>query len=88
MSSIDLWAIHPGGRTVLDAVERAFDLAPEALANSRNVLRMFGNMSSATIVFVLEEILRLGARHSSGLAMSFGPGLVAETMHFRTGRYN
>jgi predicted naringenin-chalcone synthase len=45
-SAIDLWAVHPGGRTVLDAVERAFDLEPTALSASRDILRCYGNMSS------------------------------------------
>ena len=81
--SIDLWAVHPGGRSILDAVERAFDLPPSALSVSREVLRRYGNMSSPTIMFVLDGLLRRRARGSSGCAMSFGPGLIAETMFFR-----
>lgn len=84
IDAIDLWAVHPGGRTVLDAVERAFDLTPQALAASRDVLRRYGNMSSATVMFVIERLLKSNARGSTGCAMSFGPGLVAETMLFRT----
>jgi len=84
VEAIDLWAVHPGGRTVLDAVERAFGLGPQALAASRDVLRRYGNMSSATVMFVIEKMLRSGARGRSGCAMSFGPGLTAETMLFRT----
>jgi predicted naringenin-chalcone synthase len=80
--AIELWAVHAGGRTVLDAVERALDLAPSALAPSREVLRRYGNMSSATVMFVLEDLMRSAAR-GNGCAMSFGPGLVAETMLFR-----
>jgi predicted naringenin-chalcone synthase len=82
-AAIDLWAIHPGGRTILDAVERALNLDPAALAASREVLRRFGNMSSAAVMFVLQELMRAPARGASGCAMSFGPGLVAETMMFR-----
>jgi predicted naringenin-chalcone synthase len=82
--AIDLWAVHPGGRTVLDAVERAFALAPEALAASRDVLRRYGNMSSGTVMFVLENILRNAVNGAKGCAMAFGPGLTAETMLFRT----
>ncbi len=78
---VDLWAVHAGGRSILDAVERALKLAPSALAASREVLRRYGNMSSATVMFVLEELLRSAAR-GHGCAMSFGPGLVAETMLF------
>jgi predicted naringenin-chalcone synthase len=84
IESIDLWAVHPGGRTVLDAVERAFDLAPAALAGSREILRRYGNMSSATVMFVIESLLRSPARGQAGCAMSFGPGLTVETMLFRT----
>jgi predicted naringenin-chalcone synthase len=83
VDSIDLWAIHPGGRTVLDAVERALQLAPEALAASREVLRQYGNMSSATVMFVLAALMRNARKGASGCAMAFGPGLVAETMLFR-----
>lgn len=82
--SIDLWAVHPGGRTVLDAVERAFRLAPQALEASRDVLRHYGNMSSATVMFVLERLMRSNGGPRTGCGMSFGPGLVAETMLFRT----
>jgi predicted naringenin-chalcone synthase len=81
ISDIDLWAVHPGGRSVLDAVERAFALKPATLAPSRRVLRAFGNMSSATVMFVLQAMLRASAG-TRGCAMSFGPGLIAETMLF------
>ncbi len=77
-----LWAVHPGGRSVLDAVGRALDLAPEALAASREVLRRHGNMSSATVMFVLAALLGRGSRDAGGMAMAFGPGLTAETMMF------
>ena len=79
---IDLWAVHPGGRSVLDAVEDALELRPNALAASREVLRSYGNMSSATVLFVLEALMRERRTGTSGCAMAFGPGLVAETMLF------
>jgi len=83
-NDIALWAVHPGGRTVLDAVEHAFALPPAALTASRAVLNDYGNMSSGTVMFVLDRLMRAddGARRR-GCAMSFGPGLVAETMMFR-----
>jgi predicted naringenin-chalcone synthase len=84
-SAIDHWAVHPGGRSVLDAVERGLDLPPAALAVSRDVLRRYGNMSSATVMFVLQNILAQAVPGSRGCAMSFGPGLVAETMQFQAG---
>jgi alpha-pyrone synthase len=82
-NDIDLWAVHPGGRTVLDAVEQAFALPPEALKASRAVLNDYGNMSSGTVMFVLDRIMREAGAGQNGCAMSFGPGLVAETMMFR-----
>jgi predicted naringenin-chalcone synthase len=84
-SQIDLWAVHPGGRSVLDAVERGLNLPSHALAASRAVLRNFGNMSSATVMFVLKALLKSEPKQQSGCAMAFGPGLVAETMLFHTG---
>jgi predicted naringenin-chalcone synthase len=85
VSSIDLWAVHPGGRTIVDAVGHAFAIAPAALSASRGVLRDFGNMSSASITFVLKRLLDAGRRNATGCGMAFGPGLIAETMLFRTG---
>ncbi len=78
----DLWAVHAGGRTVLDAVEIGLSLGPQALRHSRAVLHDYGNMSSATVMFVLARILaeRQGER---GLGMAFGPGMVAESFRFR-----
>ena len=70
VSDIDLWAVHPGGRTVLDAVERALQLGPDALRASRDVLRRFGNMSSATVMFVLQSMLRDGPKQKAGCAMA------------------
>lgn len=75
------WAIHPGGRTVLDAVKTGADITEEQLFESREVLRQFGNMSSATIMFVLQRILNKSLP-GQGLAMAFGPGLTVESMRF------
>lgn len=78
---IDHWAIHPGGRAILDKVELGLGLQKNALDASRRVLRQYGNMSSATILFVLEEILKTGNMHSGDAmyAMAFGPGLTVES---------
>jgi alpha-pyrone synthase len=78
------WAIHPGGRTVLDAVEEGIGLDRESLRLSRDVLRRYGNMSSATVMFVLKEMLEAGTPAGRGCAMAFGPGLCAESMLFET----
>ncbi|HEV7718933.1 MAG TPA: type III polyketide synthase [Arsenicitalea sp.] len=84
LNNVDIWAIHPGGKSVLDAVERALALEPEALRPSREVLRRNGNMSSATVMFVLAQILADRQVDKIGCAMAFGPGLTAETMMFHT----
>lgn len=81
-ATIDAWAVHPGGRSVLDAVQRGLGLDPDALAASRDVLDRFGNMSSATVMFVLQSIMAGKGAAERGCAMSFGPGLTAETMRF------
>jgi predicted naringenin-chalcone synthase len=75
------WAVHAGGRTVLDAVEQGFALGADALAHSRSVLREIGNVSSATLPFVLARLLA-GGEKGPGMAMAFGPGLSAETFRF------
>jgi predicted naringenin-chalcone synthase len=80
--SIDLWAVHPGGRSILDSVEKGLDLPPDALSSSRQVLAQYGNMSSATVMFVLQRIMERAQAGQQGCAMSFGPGLTAETMLF------
>jgi alpha-pyrone synthase len=79
---IDLWAVHPGGRSILDAVENGLELPVGALAASREVLSCFGNMSSATVMFVLQRMMQEARPGQRGCAMSFGPGLTAETMRF------
>lgn len=77
----DAWAVHPGGRSVLDRVEAGLELAPDALSASRAVLRDYGNMSSATILFILRTLLR-DASISDGsriAGLAFGPGLTVES---------
>lgn len=74
------WAVHPGGRSVLDAVERGLNLPTDALNASRGVLSDFGNMSSATVIFVLERLMQ--ERPENGVALAFGPGLAMEGLRF------
>ena len=76
------WAVHPGGRSVLDRVESGLDLPGDALATSRAVLRDYGNMSSATILFILARMLEgsdAGPDRSQIAALAFGPGLTVES---------
>jgi predicted naringenin-chalcone synthase len=75
------WAVHPGGRTILDAVEHGLALPPQALTDARAVLHDYGNMSSATIMFVLQRMLA-SAHPGIGFGMAFGPGLTAEMLRF------
>jgi predicted naringenin-chalcone synthase len=77
-----LWAVHAGGRSILDAVQQGLHLPPDALRHSRSVLRDYGNMSSATLMFVLSKILSDPDGSGSGMAMAFGPGLSVETFAF------
>ena len=81
-----VWAVHAGGRSILDAVESGFALAPGALHWSRGVLHDYGNMSSATILFILQRILAAAGdtvpRGAPGFGVAFGPGLAAESFRF------
>jgi alpha-pyrone synthase len=82
-ADIAAWAVHAGGRSILDAVEKGLHLAPTALDESREVLRMCGNMSSSTLMFALERIMR--RKPASGVALAFGPGLAMEGFRFGWG---
>ncbi|CAN7277146.1 type III polyketide synthase [Microbacterium maritypicum] len=78
---VEHWAIHPGGRSILDKVQERLHLSDAQLHPAREVLRQNGNMSSATVLFVLKHILEEeGARAGDRVsAMAFGPGLTAES---------
>jgi len=76
-----IFAVHAGGKAILDAVENGLELAKGRLDWSRGVLKDFGNMSSATLMFVLQRVIA-GADPGRGLAMAFGPGLACETFTF------
>ncbi len=77
IDSIEHWAIHPGGPKVIDAVERALSLPTVSTQPSREVLADRGNMSSATILFILD---RLRSQRGATVALGFGPGLTMEAM--------
>lgn len=82
------WAIHPGGRSILDKVQSRLELSDEQLVPARETLRNFGNMSSATVLFVLRHILDLPPAEGADdgaeriCSMAFGPGLTVETALF------
>ncbi|WP_285363362.1 type III polyketide synthase [Microbacterium sp. LMC-P-041] len=77
---VEHWAIHPGGRSILDRVQERLNLSDDQLFPARETLRENGNMSSATVLFVIKRILDDGAGDGSRVAaMAFGPGLTAES---------
>lgn len=79
----ETWAVHPGGRSVLDRVETGLGLGESALSASREVLRDYGNMSSATILFILRRLLHDPEVSGSLAALAFGPGLTVESAMMR-----
>jgi predicted naringenin-chalcone synthase len=81
-ADIDIWAIHPGGRAILDRTAAVLSISESALFHSYEVLRQYGNMSSATIFFVLQRILE-NRKSGTVFATAFGPGLTVESGLFR-----
>lgn len=79
------WGIHPGGRAILDKLQQGLELTDKQVQPSREILRQYGNMSSPTVMFVLNEILKqpLLNEDEKILAMSFGPGLTLEAALLR-----
>lgn len=77
------WAIHPGGRKILDTVQKELNLAPDSLSSSVEILKNYGNMSSPTILFVLKHLWENAVNASKPeltFALAFGPGLTMETV--------
>lgn len=87
LHDIPRWGIHPGGRAILDKVQGALQLSDAQLLPSRQVLREYGNMSSATILFVLKALFEVPVKGASEAlcALAFGPGLTVESGLFRFG---
>jgi alpha-pyrone synthase len=82
MADVHLWAVHPGGRSVLDSVQGSLDLPDDKLTSSRNVLHDFGNMSSVTVPFILRQMMDASEKGRQGVALGFGPGLGVESFTF------
>lgn len=72
--------VHPGGKKVIEAYEKALGINPVRFANTRKVLRENGNMSSATVLYVLNEFIDGGFENGYGLMMSLGPGFSSEML--------
>ncbi|MDP3980083.1 MAG: type III polyketide synthase [Chlamydiota bacterium] len=79
------WAIHPGGRRLLDTISLTLGLSQHALEDSYHVLKNYGNMSSPTIMFILKRIMDGYDQQGFGCAMAFGPGLSIESSLFHKG---
>ena len=83
---IDLYAMHPGGKAILEAIESALEITKEDNKYSYEILRDYGNMSSCTVLFVLNEILKNTSeldKNKNILSCAFGPGLTLESMVLR-----
>ncbi len=81
IDEIKSWAIHPGGPKIIDAVESALELAPGASAISRKIFEEYGNMSSPTVLFILNDMMKTN-QELPCVMLGFGPGLVAEAVLF------
>jgi predicted naringenin-chalcone synthase len=84
-SHIRFWVVHPGGRKVIDNVQQHFGMTDTQLRFSRSVLRNYGNMSSPTVMFVLEEVVRNGDPRPGdlGVMVALGPRMAAEVALLR-----
>ncbi len=89
---LDFWAVHPGGRKIIDQIQSIFELGDRMVADSYQILRHYGNMSSPTVLFILKEILakyqagisdRSNSTIENGIALAFGPGLSIEGCLFQ-----
>jgi predicted naringenin-chalcone synthase len=83
--SIRYWAIHPGGKRIIDDFAEALELDKCKMSSSYEVLKRYGNMSSPTVLFVLKDVLEKSKNRGAnerGFAAAFGPGLSIETMQF------
>ena len=83
LTDIDLFAIHPGGLKILQACEKALTITPEQNKHAYHVLKNYGNMSSATILFILKAMLNDIKQQDHGkrvFSCAFGPGLTIESM--------
>jgi predicted naringenin-chalcone synthase len=75
------WCIHPGGKRILQAIQKSISIEADQLQPSYKVLKEYGNMSSATILFVLKEMLKNGSKNKNIFGAAFGPGLTVETFN-------
>ncbi|PIB37627.1 naringenin-chalcone synthase [Reichenbachiella sp. 5M10] len=84
LSQIDTYAIHPGGKKILEAIEHELGLSKTDNRHAYDVLRYYGNMSSPTILFVLQRVLQEQQTGQNILSFAFGPGLTMESILFKS----
>ena len=84
-ADVKFWAIHPGSRRIVEYIQNQLELTDRQVAYSLETLRDYGNMSSATVLFVLERIFQMGSPcvGDYGVMMAFGPGLTMEAILVR-----
>jgi predicted naringenin-chalcone synthase len=79
IKDVDHLIFHPGGRKIVETVEQLFGSLGKEITDTKEVLRLYGNMSSATVLFVLERFMdKKPDKDSYGLMLSFGPGFSAQ----------
>jgi predicted naringenin-chalcone synthase len=79
INNIQHWCIHPGGRKILEAFEKSIQLSKSDLMYAYNILLNYGNMSSPTVLFVLQQIMTNAQKNDHIFGCAFGPGLTIET---------
>jgi len=92
-SEIDHWAIHPGGIKIVEAVKDQLGLSEDNVADSKNILQNYGNMSSPTILFIIDRIFNKIKNAGSPLnkkivSCAFGPGITVEMVKFSSVEIN
>ncbi len=81
MEKVDQLIFHPGGKKIVQTVEELFGTLGKQIDDTKEILRLYGNMSSATVLYVLERFLEKNiASGEQGLMLSFGPGFSAQTV--------
>jgi alkylresorcinol/alkylpyrone synthase len=80
ISAINNIIAHPGGAKIIDAYRDSFGVPEEMLKNTRSALSKYGNMSSASVIYVLNEFFRTGFEQGYGLMLAVGPGFSSEVV--------
>ena len=80
-SNISFWVIHPGGRRIIEEIQKALGISKEDTMDSWDILKNYGNMLSPSIIFVLEKVMTRERIHGKyGIAISFSPGVGTECL--------